>query len=365
MSIRRRDVATIATATATATATAITVTITITNSVRQCQRRFAARETLNRHQRTHTGEKPHVCQHCGKSFIQAAQLKAHIFYHTGENGFYCDTCGKSFNRKARLNLHIKFVHEGAEPFRCNICDKSFTRKEDLTKHTLVHTGVKRQFIFSLLFARHRPSPTIKLPLFGLVSAHKCDKCEKAFATKSSLQAHSNTHRREPPQSCTECGRAFIRHDCLMRHIRAKHQRAFLDVVAEAEKRQLQSQLLDIASTAAKKIQTGQSTPSLFSSAQLLESIADLLTILIEEETLQVRFAPPWSSHQLNFDFRFNFRSLDGPTLPFRTYSTLSFDDADSGQSPSTIPICRSNSDCDKTLNYSLPSLSTTTRLNHS
>lgn len=114
------------------------------NSCFQCHRKFAARETLNRHQRTHTGEKPHVCQYCGKSFIQAAQLRAHIFHHTGENGFYCDVCGKAFNRKARLNIHKKFVHEGAIPFTCKVCDKGFTRKEDLVKHALLHTGIKRK-----------------------------------------------------------------------------------------------------------------------------------------------------------------------------------------------------------------------------
>lgn len=51
----------------------------------QCYAKFTAKETLNRHMRTHTGNKPHSCKYCGKTFIQLSQLRAHIFHHTGKH----------------------------------------------------------------------------------------------------------------------------------------------------------------------------------------------------------------------------------------------------------------------------------------
>jgi len=118
-----------------------------------------------------------------------------------------------------------------------------------------------------------------------VSAFKCDKCPKAFSAKSSLQAHLNTHRREPPQSCVECNRVFIRQDCLMRHIRAKHRELLEDVMNEVEKKHLQTQMYNIASIAAAKTKTGESRK--LSIDELMKAIIDLLKILIDEETLQV------------------------------------------------------------------------------
>ncbi|XP_018334907.1 zinc finger protein 100-like, partial [Agrilus planipennis] len=226
-----------------------------------CGNKFAAKETLNRHVRTHTGHKPHKCQFCGKAFIQAAQLRAHIFHHTGENAYTCPHCNRAFNRRARLTMHVKFVHEGAEPLQCNQCEKSFYRKEDLSRHELLHSGVK---------------------------PFECEVCLKRFAIKSSLKLHLLTHRKEQPCKCDECGRAFIRQDCLLRHMRAKHRDLLEDIMAGAEKKRLQQQLLKAASAAAANRESGSSLCDnrIWNELTLTDSIKELLTLLVDEETLQ-------------------------------------------------------------------------------
>lgn len=77
--------------------------------------------------------------HCGKKFKKKSQYNNHIKTHSNEKPYVCEICGQVYKQRGSLKVHLA-MHTGKTNFKCQHCNKSFTQKAGLLRHLPLHTG---------------------------------------------------------------------------------------------------------------------------------------------------------------------------------------------------------------------------------
>ncbi|PRD27168.1 UNVERIFIED_CONTAM: zinc finger protein [Trichonephila clavipes] len=161
-----------------------------------CGLKFARRDRLLKHERTHNEKNLFLCENCGSTYESKSEFQTHVLNHTDtllddfgcnighlgnvdfldvtslepsvqslKKAYTCVKCWKFFKRKRAFLEHCA-THTKEKPYKCETCQKSFGQLSTLKRHVLTHSGTK---------------------LF------KCDQCEKSFSWKSSLLKHQTKH----------------------------------------------------------------------------------------------------------------------------------------------------------------------------
>ena len=144
-----------------------------------CRKKFKSSAGLANHQSKSHGRKqsweeeslefseenkrPFNCKLCEKTFIHKYDAKCHVekvheIKNLNKNPYKCKLCPEDFSLKIELKDHIKSVHEKVVRIECSVekCDETFLYKAEIRRH------IKKFHV------DHKP--------------HKCQFCEKAFAT---------------------------------------------------------------------------------------------------------------------------------------------------------------------------------------
>ncbi|XP_075405921.1 zinc finger protein 367 [Tenrec ecaudatus] len=119
-----------------------------------CNRVFPREKSLQAHKRTHTGERPYMCDYpdCGKAFVQSGQLKTHQRLHTGEKPFVCSENG-CLSRFTHANRHCP-KHPYARLKREELTDT-------LSKHQAADNKAAAEWLAKYWETREQRAPTLK------------------------------------------------------------------------------------------------------------------------------------------------------------------------------------------------------------
>lgn len=170
-----------------------------------CHKRFSRRDKLNMHSRSHTGEKPHKCKHCTYAAADSSSLKKHLRIHYDERPFKCQICPYASRNSSQLTVHLR-SHTGDAPFQCQQCEAKFKINSDLKRHIRIHSGEKP---YKCDFCEYRCAMKGNLKSHiqikhGTENSFHCVHCEFQCANKTALRQHSREHQPTQPIQCSKC-----------------------------------------------------------------------------------------------------------------------------------------------------------------
>ena len=192
-----------------------------------CQKTFSSISTLNRHtQSLHSDTMGVGCDVCGKTFRRNDSLIRHKKVHSGNKPFECKICHKKFAYKQNRNIHqtrceqgpkdecnITTMHkDGSLPFKCDSCQKTFSRISTLNRHTsLLHSDTDTMGVGCDVCGKMFRRNDCLIRHKKIHSGHKpfeCEICHKKFTYKQKRDIHQTKCKQGPKYECNKSGEKF-------------------------------------------------------------------------------------------------------------------------------------------------------------
>jgi len=113
-----------------------------------CDAKFSTVGLMESHRKTHFDTKDYMCEKCNATFKMVKSLKAHIkSVHDKIFDYPCNLCSNKYNSRTAWERHQK-SHTGERPYKCDICGKDFREKSTLTIHQRSHLPDEERYKWS-------------------------------------------------------------------------------------------------------------------------------------------------------------------------------------------------------------------------
>ncbi|KAM9367505.1 zinc finger protein 367 [Phaethornis superciliosus] len=151
-----------------------------------CNRVFPREKSLQAHKRTHTGERPYLCDYpdCGKAFVQSGQLKTHQRLHTGEKPFVCSENG-CLSRFTHANRHCP-KHPYARLKREELTDS-------LSKNQTADNKAVAEWLAKYWETREQRAPALKTKPIQKTDQEQQDPMEYLQSDEEDDEEKNGTH----------------------------------------------------------------------------------------------------------------------------------------------------------------------------
>ncbi|XP_054710098.1 zinc finger protein 33B-like [Uloborus diversus] len=182
---------------------------------------FFSSETEKRPQ---TRKRIHSCTYCHYTSYYKTHMEKHVRTHTGERPFVCETCGKGFTQKHSLQSH-RFLHSSNQEYVCPTLLPIVGSHLTSAKHSEEYANPNHR-MFSiqgpiLYFTNEMPTKILhaghNVKAKKRLRNHACCYCAYSTYYKSDMEKHLRKHTGERPFVCDVCGKGFTQKHSLLSH----------------------------------------------------------------------------------------------------------------------------------------------------
>lgn len=174
-----------------------------------CEKRFAFKQGLERHEVVHLKNQPHKCQYCDLSFPSAGKLQRHVAKHAGNRPYPCKLCNKSFLLSHHLTRHVRAHQQEVDMtiFKCADCNRDYDDLNAFVEHVSVHA----------------------------VESSFCPMCKQSVADLNDVEPHIRNHLTKKQHPCDYCDLMFQKAEQLDAHCMEQHGNELCAIIPIGDK----------------------------------------------------------------------------------------------------------------------------------